>query len=470
MSISENVKKTVQRFDLLSPGDRVLVALSGGPDSVALLHILHELSGEFGLELEVAHLHHGMRGAEAREDARFAAKLSEKLEVPFHLKEISLPQMKLAAGKGNLEALGRAERYRFFAEVARERKIQKVATAHTLDDQAETVLMWFLRGTGLKGLGGMAPMHQCKVATRGSADILTVVRPLLDVSKTEILQYLKEKGFDYRIDRSNQDADLLRNWLRLDLLPKIQRRFDAHVPARLVQQAEIFRDEDTLLDSLARESHAAMLEAAGLSRPVVLSRPRALQRRILRLWIEQTRGHLRGLEFIHIEDMLRLIEQGPSQGRVPIPGGWEMVREYDALKLEKRVRSRRRVCYDYPLKPGMVLRIPEAGLALHSGRTAPPTALPADLMEAVFDLDRLSGVLSVRNFRRGDRFQPLGMTGHKKIKDLFIEKRVPLSVRSRWPLLIAGEQILWIPRYGRSATGAVSEKTTVVLHLKALPV
>ncbi len=166
--------------------------------------------------------------------------------------------------------------------------------------------------------------------------------------------------------------------------------------------------------------------------------------------------------------MLRLIEQGAPQGRVPIPGGWEMVREYETLKLEKRLRSRHRVCYDYPLNRGKVLRIPEAGLEVHGGRIAPPPKdLPGDLMEAFFDLDCLTGALSARNFRDGDRFQPLGMAGHKKIKDLFIEKRVPLSIRASWPLLVLGQEVLWIPGYGRSATACVSTKTTTVLHLKA---
>ncbi len=216
MIIGQKATVTIRRYGLLSHGDRVLVALSGGPDSVALLHILRELGAEFRLELEVAHLQHGVRGEEAREDARFAAQLAQILNVPFHLKEINLPEMRADAGKGNIEALGRAERYRFFTEVARDRKIQKIATAHTLDDQAETVSMWFLRGAGSKGLAGMAPLQQ--VVTDG--DSLTVIRPLLEVSKAEILEYLQKRQFDFRLDRTNQDTALLRNWLRLDLLPK----------------------------------------------------------------------------------------------------------------------------------------------------------------------------------------------------------------------------------------------------------
>ena len=464
MIVEQKATSLIRRCGLLSAGDRVLVAVSGGPDSVALLYVLNELRAEFGVELEVAHLQHGIRGEDAKEDARFVGQLANKLKVPFHLKEIDLPKLKLDAGKGNLEALARAERYRFFAEVAVKRDIRKVATAHTEDDQAETVLMWFLRGAGLKGTGGMAPLHRL----RAGSEALTVIRPLLEVSKDELLQYLTEKNVDYRVDRSNQDLSLLRNWLRLELLPIIERRLDKRLPARLVQQAEIFRDEDALLDSLAQEALAEIVKTGGISREMFLAQPKALQRRILRVWIERTRGHLRGLEFVHIEDLLRLIEQGPPQARLSIPGGLELIREYSVLKLEKRDRSRRGICYSYPLKIGEMLRIPEANLELHCKQVAAVTkTLPKDLMDAVFDLGALDQSLSVRNFRRGDRFQPLGMTGHKKIKDLFIEKRVPVSIRSRWPLVAAGTEIIWIPGYARSATAVVSTKTASVLHLKA---
>lgn len=467
MSIDSQVLDSIRRHHLLAYGDRILVAVSGGPDSAALVHFLKDLKDELGVDLEVAHLQHGIRGEEAKEDARFVAALAGKLNLMFHLKEINLAQMKLSAGKGNLEALARAERYRFFADVARQRSLGKVATAHTMDDQAETVLMWFLRGTGLKGLGGMSPLHRMDV----DGYALTVIRPLLEISKAEISQYLKEGNINYRLDRTNQDIALLRNWLRLDLLPRIQQRFDARVPARLAQQAEIFRDENAFLDGLARSSYRGMSKAGCLSRPALLSAAKSVQRRVLRLWLEQTRGHLRAVEFVHIEDMLRLIEQGPPQGRVSIPGGWELVREYDALKLEKRFRTKRRVCYDYPLEIGRILSIAEAGLQFHSERvSARPKQLPDDLMEAAFDWAFVKQPLSVRNFRRGDRFQPLGMRGHKKVKDLFIEKRVPLSVRARWPLLVAGEDILWIPGYGRSAAGRVSKATIAVLHLKALSI
>ena len=470
MLIEQKLKAINQRHGLVSFSDRVLVAVSGGPDSVALLHLLYELKDEFDLHLEVAHLQHGIRGAEAKEDAEFVAAMAEKLKLPFHLKDIDLPRMKSAAGKGNLEALARAERYRFFAEVVKDRRLGKVATAHTRDDQAETVMMWFLRGAGKKGWAGMSPLQQFR-AVNGAPDTLTVIRPLLETSKSGILAYLAEKQLAYRIDRSNQDSAFLRNWIRLELMPKIHERVDDGFFSRLSQQAHLFRDEDLFLEEVARKSYDRIHDGMGLSRTALLGEPKALQRRVLRLWLEQTRGHLRGIDFVHIEALLRLIEEGPAQGRLPIPGGWELAREYEKLKLERRSRGLKPVCYNYRLEIGTRLRVTEASMEFQSELAAKPQAqLDADFMEAAFDASCLTGHLAVRNFRRGDRFQPLGMAGHKKIKDLFIEKKVPLSIRAQCPLLTMGEEILWIPGFGRSEIARVSEKTAACVRIKAVPI
>ncbi|HEY7220945.1 MAG TPA: tRNA lysidine(34) synthetase TilS [Candidatus Binatia bacterium] len=460
----------IQRYKLVSLGDRVLVAVSGGPDSVALLHLLHELRDEFQLHLEVAHLQHGIRGEEAKEDARFVAELAENLNLPFHLKEIDLPHMKSQAGKGNLEALARAERYRFFAEVVGVRNLTKVATAHTQDDQAETVLMWILRGAGMKGMGGMLPQRQVRIAG-GSAEVLTVIRPLLETSKPEILQYLAAKGVVYRVDRSNQDPVLLRNWIRTELIPKIQERVDSRFSARLSRQAELLREEEAFLESCARGRFEAVRYGRGLSRSALLGEPKALQRRILRLWLEQARGDLRGIDFVHIDALLRLIEEGPVQGRLAIPGGWELIREYESLRLERQYRGLKRICYSYPLEIGKTLFVDEAGIEIRSERLSPPQIpLQTDSMEAVFDASHLTGPLWVRNFRNGDRFQPAGMIGHKKIKDLFIERKVPRSVRAKWPLLGTGEEILWIPGYGRSEAARVMEGTRFAICFRAIAI
>ena len=211
--------------------------------------------------------------------------------------------------------------------------------------------MWLLRGSGLKGLGGMPPLHELDEATTESGSRL-VVRPLLDVSRAEIEEYMNERQLTFRLDRSNQDLSFLRNWIRLKLIPQLKEKMDRNLPARLAQQAELIREEEDLLDGSA---HAAINEtqtAEGMNRGSLLRHSKAMQRRLLRLWIEATRGHLRGLDFQHVEALLDLITNGPPQGRLAIPGGWELVKEYETLRLEKRSRriGPRCACYSYELR------------------------------------------------------------------------------------------------------------------------
>ena len=454
------------KHNLLRLCDRLLVAVSGGPDSVSLLHLLCEFKNEWDLHLEVAHLQHGIRGNAAQQDAMFVERLAEELKLPFHMRAVDLPRLRSAAGRGNLEALARAERYRFFAELVASRKLSKVATAHTQDDQAETVLMWFLRGAGLRGLGGMAPLQQIHIPSEKSSS-LTVVRPLLDISKTDVLHYLSTRSIAYCTDQTNQDRTYLRNWIRLELLPKIRARAGDGVSARVSQQAGLVRDEDALLHTLTLQTYGSVFADGELLRSALLKQPKALQRRILRYWIEQARGHLRGIDFIHIEALLRLIDKGPAQGKLSIPGGWEFVCEYDRLRLGKTSRGAHRVCYSYELKIGTPLRIREAGSELYAEVLSAVARFPTDLTEALFDASCLTEPLLVRNFRQGDRFKPLGVPGHKKLKDLFIEHKIPLSIRATLPLLVMGQEILWIPGYGRSEIALVRERTERVVHIKS---
>jgi tRNA(Ile)-lysidine synthase len=450
-----------------------LVAVSGGPDSVALLHLLYDLSQELRLHLEVAHLQHGIRGEEAQEDARFVADLAEKIQLPFHLREVNLPRLKSAAGKGNLEALAREARYRFFATIARHRKLGKIATAHTEDDQAETVLMWLLRGSGMKGLGGMSPVQPLNITDGGSSNQYAIVRPLLGVSKAEIVGFLGEKQLTYRVDRSNQEPLFLRNWIRLSLIPLLKDKTDASLSSRLARQAELIRDEEHLLNKSAHAELDKIRTSDGINGRALCDYGTAMQRRLLRLWIEQARGDLRGLDFHHVDALLHLIAGGPPQARLSLPGGWELVKEYETLRLQKNFRTRRGYpCYSYELVIGAKLTIPEAGMAIQSRKILPPlSSLPDNLMEAVFDMAALPAdqPLIVRNFRPGDRFQPLGMAGHKKLKDFFIENKLALSVRASLPLFVLGDEVIWVPGYGRSEIGKVRPETKAILSLTAVP-
>jgi tRNA(Ile)-lysidine synthase len=334
--------------------------------------------------------------------------------------------------------------------------------------------MWFLRGCGTKGLAGMSPLHP--LPSENSAQMLppAVVRPFLETSKAEILDYIEQQRLAYRTDRSNEDPALLRNWIRLQLLPEIVGRIDSGWPARLARQAALLRDEDEFLNRLARVQMERLRVPGGLDRDSFGQLDRALKRRIMRLWVADNRGDLRGLDYGHVEELVNLIESGAPQARLAVPGGWELVNEYKIVKLRKGSRKKpKRSCYSYRFDTSMVLRVPEAAMTLKSERISVPPAprpgLPRTSMEGLFDAGSLPGHLTVRNFRPGDRFQPIGMRGHKKVKDLFIEKKVPLSARSVLPLLLSGDEIIWIPAYARSEIAKVGPRTREFLCVNAVP-
>jgi len=464
--LQSKVRETIQKYQMFSSGDRVLVAVSGGPDSVALLRLLSGLKEELGLRLEVAHLQHGIRGEEGREDALFVARMAEHLALPFHLREMDLPRMKSQKGKGNLEAMGRDERYRFFTALAEERGIRKVATAHTRDDQVETLFMWLVRGSGRRGLGGMPPVRRM-ISKDASLVEAMLVRPLIEASRKEIMDYLVMEGLEYRTDRTNLAPALLRNWIRLRLLPQLREKVDSGLDERLAHLADILREEEEILERIGRKELERAVRGKYLMRESLLRLGKAMQRRLLRLWLDATLGNIRGFGFHNVEEALKFILQGPPQGRLSIVRGWELIKEYATVHLEKSRGRQRPVCYSYSLLRQGELVIPEAGMKIQSSLGPfTPSAVPRDNREAIFDLASLPETLIVRNFRHGDRFQPLGMKGHKKLKDLFIEKKVPLAVRSTLPLFLAAGEILWIPTYGRSEVAKVGSQTREVLKIK----
>jgi tRNA(Ile)-lysidine synthase len=468
MDLVNKIKDFVEKHRMLFPGNRVLLAVSGGPDSVALLHILYDLKKQLEISLEVAHLQHGIRGEEGEEDAQFVAGVAERLGLLCHVKAIDLPQMKRTYGKGSLEEMGRLERYRFFVETAHRYELDAVATAHTIDDQAETFVMRLFRGAGRTGLRGMPPVRYLDDRPdRGSGNVL-LIRPLLDATRREVMEFLDQRKLSFRIDRSNAELFYLRNWIRLKLMPELIEKFGAELPARLCAQMEVLRDEEAYLADLTRQQFDRISEGNKLNRNAFLDSNKALRRRMIRLLIEQRRGHLRAIDFDHVEAALSLIAAGPPQGRVALPGGWELAREYGTITFERNTRGVKRQCYSYPFHAGATLNVMEAGMTIESRiRNAPPENLPQNLMEAVFDADLLKGNLFVRNFRNGDRFQPLGMSGHKKVKDLFIANRLPLRTRAVLPLLIMDEEILWIPGVGRSDFAKAGPATKIWLSLKA---
>ena len=477
MSLPKRLEQALVRDGLLAPGDAVLVGVSGGPDSVALLRLLREVGPSLRLSLEVAHVDHGIRGPQSRDDCEFVRGMAARLSLPFHLARLDLGEAADERGAGNLEARARERRYRFFAEVASERRMDKVAVGHNRDDQVETMLMWLLRGCGPEGLQGMPAARPLARSPEGAGPAV-LIRPLLDVSREEVLAFLESRGLDYREDPTNRDPRYLRNWLRGAVLPELRSRSDGALERRLARLGGMLRSDHALLERQAAAAYPDMAPGGVLDRRRFLAMDPEFRPRMARFWLRRELGTLRRMGFAHVDAVTKLMVGNRPHGQVSLPGGWTAVRQYDTVRLTRRTEAPRRSVphaedsrtadYSCPLPLEGDLTVPEAGVRVTAWRSR-SRELPEDPFEAVFDLSGLGrpeGRLRLRNPRPGDWFRPLGMAGRKKLKDLFIDRKVPRSRRRTAPLLVVGDEIAWIPGCARSGLARVGPETRDVWRVR----
>ena len=334
----EKLKLTINRHMLIGPGDGVVVAVSGGPDSMALLHSLVSLREELGIRLQVVHVNHCLRGEEADQEAAFVQEIAASWDVPVKVYRVEVARL-AQRWRCSLQEAGRRVRYQALEETAQALSCQRIAVAHHAQDQAETILENILRGSGLTGLGGMR--YQ-----RGP-----VVRPLLDLTREEIELYLKENQVPYCLDPSNQKLVYLRNRIRLELIPYLQEKYNPNIVTGLNRMAEIIRDDNDLLEELAAESaQRCLLESesalptgsAALSISQLLTEPVALRRRVLRRILGKLSGDLRQFSYDHIERLLELAVNPVGGRRIYLPGNLQGRREYNRLIIETRMVRRKK--------------------------------------------------------------------------------------------------------------------------------
>ncbi len=427
------VKDTVKRFSLLKPGDSVLCSVSGGPDSVALLRVLNELSREWTLSLSALHVNHGLRGAESDADASFVGTLCRQLEVPLHVRS-----QRLKAGPGmNLQDLARRVRYRFLSETASAAG-SVVATGHNLQDQGETLLLKLARGAGPTGLSGIFPAREIFPHGREESPV-RMVRPLLERDRDEILGFLERRGQPYRDDSSNRNLRYDRNWVRHHLIPDLRSRLNpALIPtlgrtARLFQEvAEFLEDEGRKAFRSCRETPSNRSGEVRLRVAALLDLAPALRKEVVRRAVRACKGDLRDLDLEHVDRVLGLVS-GRSGRRIHLPGEVEAGLEFGHLRLARRVPPFR-FSHRLPV-PGEVA-IPETGRHVVCRRTTVPAG------DSGRNLLRFPGSsLTVRNRLAGDRYPG---PGGKKLKRLFLQHRIPRSVRDT--LVVAEDEgrLLWV--------------------------
>ncbi len=456
--------KHAKHLGLLSPGDRVVVAVSGGPDSVALLQVLCSWRDRLDLTLAVAHVEHGLRGEESLEDATFVEQLARQLGLPFYLKRINLQSL-LRKRKGeSVQAVARERRYAQLQAIAREWGGTKIAVGHTQDDQAETVLLSMLRGAGLAGLSGMPAQREPYV-----------IRPFLQVSRSEILQYLDEKRRGFRVDSSNESPKYTRNRLRRELIPLLK-TFNPNVVSVLSRQAAILREEHQYLDEVAKAS----LESVEVGRTkdrVVWSRSRLLafpvpiQRRMILLTVGALWRKPSPLGFETVEMLLQHVVHGTS-GSSGCFAGLGVVREYDRVTFVKAGRNSR-LKWEWSCVwpfPGSI-HWPVTGQTI-DGKIKVVKTIPSRRNDSVayLDADRFSHELVVRSWKPGDYFFPYGMGGRrKKLQDFFSDAKVHQAERNTVPLVVAPEGILWVGGYRSDHRFRVTEETrhVAVVRIRA---
>ncbi len=498
--LAEQLLKTIRKQESIRPGDRVAAAVSGGADSVALLCLLLELRSELGIVLSVAHVNHKLRGEESDEDERFVASLARQHGLELDIRVAPVDGSHISEIRSGIEAAARELRHGFFRQLAREGRATKIATAHTLDDQAETVLLRIFRGTGIRGLSGIHPQIVFEEQGRACGEL---VRPLLGFRRAALREFLRERGQSWREDSSNRDIAFLRNRVRHRLLPMIAEEFGEAAIEHMGELAEIARAEeehwerghpeitaelpsvakqvaekvgfvsgyrfsDTASSSKSDAPFGAAVRpetrpAASLPLAPLLELPLAAQRRMMRSWLKTNAPDL-SISFRLIEEALELARgsadkgsagKGPAGKKLELPGGRNLLqrnlrlgRQELVLELEPSARGeavhRQAADYEYALGVPGAVEVPELGACLEA-RVVDVGSVPEGERGYLLDLDRVPKEVLIRNWRAGDRFWPAHTAAARKVKELLSDRHATGAEKKLWPVAVAeGCGLVWM--------------------------
>ncbi|MEW5945804.1 MAG: tRNA lysidine(34) synthetase TilS [bacterium] len=458
----KKVCANVRDHRMIPPGGAAVVAVSGGPDSVALLHALHALGAAKRWKLTAAHLNHGLRGKESDGDEEFVRRLARRLKIAFVSEKLE-PGALERLSSGSLEEAARRARRDFLERARRRARAAAVALAHNRDDQVETVLFRLIRGASITGLAGM--------------DFVSppFIRPLLNVPREHVLAYCAARKLSFRLDSSNRDNRFLRNRIRNVLLPLLEREFNPNVRERIFQTSLLLRHDADFLDQTARDMsgtlpldfdgervalHRAALEKLPL--PIAL---RVLNSAVLRAAPQNAPRH----DSLHLLEILRLLAARDGEKRISLPGGASALLDYEKLEIgptRPQAPPVREITLDDSTLRGGAVEL--GALSLRFSLAARP---PADLSIKTpdvecFDYAKISPPLTVRSWRRGDFFHPQGMKGRKKLSDYFTDRKINRSARPSVPLLCDRDGILWIAGMRADRRCAVSGSTKTFLRVE----
>jgi tRNA(Ile)-lysidine synthase len=452
------VRATIEKYGMLKRDDKVVIAVSGGPDSMALLHVLNSLRGIYRIGLHAAHLEHGIRGEESIEDMHFVEDTCRRLAIPLSTEHQNVAEE--AKGKRlSVEALARKVRYSFLEEVLKETGSSKIATGHNANDQAETLLLNILRGSGMAGLCGIRPAIEDRI-----------IRPLIEATREEITEYLHEKEIEYRIDSSNLDDRYERNKVRQNLIPLIESEFNPSIVDSLARTASVFSTIDAYFRDEVRRVMGTCCHAEEGRTTINLEAfetvPLAIKLFTLYTILRSLEGDEQVVSFDGLNALLNLATRSKSGSRIDIGSGIVALKEFDRfvighdVALVEPYEVRLEVPGSSPVPTAdcvfaveILKERPGRGEVYRSGETA------------YFDFDDLALPLYARSWREGDRFVPFGLSGSKKVHDVFIDEKVPISQRAKIPIICDSEGVIWVAGVRRAERARITDKTKTILKI-----
>jgi tRNA(Ile)-lysidine synthase len=460
----QKVLAFIRENNLVTAGEKIIVAVSGGPDSVCLLHILYNLREELDIKLHIAHLNHQLRGAESDADAAYVKALAGRLKIPATIASADVRSFQ-KKNRLTLEEAAREVRYSFLAAAAQKAGAEKVAVGHTAADNAETLLMHIIRGSGLKGLRGLLPDAHVKTYNAE----LRVIRPLLGLGREETVAYCAAHKLEPRTDSSNLSTKPFRNKVRRRLLPQL-RKYNPQFDEALLRTARTATTDLAFIEAEARRASEKLVKSGQdsvvIDKKGFLTLHPALQRQVLRAAIESLLGSLKDIEAGHIEDIMDALEK-PAGKTIGLPFGFNFYIDYDRYILASETAT---LCPLPPLDKEFTLKIPgitrASGWEVKASFLTPPSDVTENGFTACFDAVVAIQRLTVRACLPGDRFQPLGMKQAKKLNRFMMDSRIPQAWRKSVPLVCAGSEIIWVAGWRISELCRVKPDTKKVLNLE----
>lgn len=459
LDLEDRVLLTVKKGNLIKKGDNVLIGLSGGPDSMVLLYLLLEIQNEIPFLIYIAHVNHGVRGKEADRDEEFVERLATNLEIPYYTTKIDMEGY-AKKHKMSSEDAGRILRYGFFRKVLVNIGGGKIAVAHNKNDQAETLLMRFLRGTGIDGLRGME--HSAE----------DIIRPLLDISRTEIENYIEENCIDTRLDKTNLVPIYNRNKIRLEAIPYIEENFNPNIIDTLWRTSSIMAVDSSFLNEYTLIKYKELIknkrkDSIVLDRNEFLKEHTAIKQRIIRQTIYDLTSSLKGFTSKHILDIVELFDKGGTGKSIDLINSIVAEISYDNLVI-KLGNKEKKVDYSYDINIGESLYIEESNCFIETKVISieKEELNFDDRFIKYFDYDKIESGLHVRNRMAGDKFVPFGMDGTKKLKDFFIDEKIPLKKRDDIPIILDNRNIIWVVGLRISEEYKITSETKRVLAIK----